>query len=140
MYRGKDRDGPRRDRALLDRRCVPPGATRTIARLNESVAPDKFRYDPAATGAKNRREVSKAAPESMTGRPAPDFTLRDLAGREVRLSGLRGKPVQVDFWGTWCGYCREALPSIELLYRGLKDKVAVFGVDNEAPEIARDYL
>jgi cytochrome c biogenesis protein CcmG/thiol:disulfide interchange protein DsbE len=76
----------------------------------------------------------------MLGKPAPDFTLRDLNGREVHLSALRGKPVLLDFWATWCGYCREELPSIELLYRGLKDKVAVYGIDNEAAEVARDYL
>jgi thiol-disulfide isomerase/thioredoxin/outer membrane lipoprotein-sorting protein len=111
-----------------------------IAKLDQAAAPNAFRYDPAATGAKNRREVARAAPESLTGKPAPDFTLRDLDGREVQLSALRGKPVLLDFWATWCGYCREALPSIELLHRGLKDKVAVFGVDNEAAEVARDYL
>jgi thiol-disulfide isomerase/thioredoxin/outer membrane lipoprotein-sorting protein len=127
-------------RALFDQGNSRSDIVYPVARLNQTAAPELFRYDPAATGAKNRREVSKAAPESMTGKLAPDFTLRDLTGREVRLSSLRGKPVLLDFWATWCGYCREALPSIELLHRGLKDKVAVFGVDNEAPEIARDYL
>ncbi len=127
-------------RAIFDQGSSKSDISFPVARLNETAAPEKFRYDPAATGANNRREVSKAAPQSMTGQPAPDFTLRDLDGREVKLSALRGKPVLLDFWATWCGYCREALPSIELLYRGLKDKVAVFGVDNEAAEIARDYL
>jgi thiol-disulfide isomerase/thioredoxin len=76
----------------------------------------------------------------MTGKPAPDFILRDLDGREVHLSELRGKPVLLDFWATWCGYCREALPSVELMHRSLKDRLAVFGVDDEAPEVAREYL
>jgi thiol-disulfide isomerase/thioredoxin/outer membrane lipoprotein-sorting protein len=111
-----------------------------VVRLDETPASDAFRYDPAAIGSKNRREVARAAPESMTGKLAPDFTLRDLDGREVRLSAMRGKPVLLDFWATWCGYCREALPSIELLHRGLKDKVAVFGIDDEAADVARDYL
>jgi cytochrome c biogenesis protein CcmG/thiol:disulfide interchange protein DsbE len=127
-------------KAIVDEGSRKSETVYPVAKLNQAAAPDAFRYAPAATGAKNRREVARAAPETMLGKPAPDFTLRDLNGREVHLSALRGKPVLLDFWATWCGYCREELPSIELLYRGLKDKVAVYGIDNEAAEVARDYL
>jgi hypothetical protein len=107
------------DTHLVRKMSYEEGRNRTlvvypVVRLGENAEPGAFRYDPAATAAKNRREVTRAAPESMTGKPAPDFTLRDLDGREVRLSTLRGKPVLLDFWATWCGYCREELPSIEL--------------------------
>jgi len=105
------------------------------------LAAELFAYDPAKTGAQNRRALSHAAPESLAGQPAADFTLRDLDGRGVRLSGLRGKAVLLDFWGTWCGYCREELPNIEMLHRAMRDKgLLVFGVDAEAPELAREYL
>jgi cytochrome c biogenesis protein CcmG/thiol:disulfide interchange protein DsbE len=112
----------------------------TAARLGEAAPPDAFVYDPAATNAKNRIELAKAAPETLIGKAAPDFSLRDLDGRTVDLSALRGKPVLLDFWATWCGYCLQDMPSVELLHRGLKDKLAVFGVDNEEPELAREYL
>jgi peroxiredoxin len=113
----------------------------TLARLGESFAPSVFQYDPAATHAKNRTQLAREASMSLQGQPAPDFTLHDLAGREVRLRDLRGKIVLLDFWGTWCGACREALPMIELLHRSLKDKnLVVLGVDSEAPELAREYL
>ncbi len=113
----------------------------TVIRLGEPGKPEMFAYDPAATQAKNRTELAADAPESMQGTPAPDFSLPDLSGRVVRLSSLRGKVVLLDFWGTWCGYCREALPTIELLHRSLKDKgLLVFGVDSEAPEVATEYL
>jgi len=123
----------------------PPSVKRemvfTTIRTDESFSPELFSYDPSKMQAKNRQQLAREAPRTMTGAPAPDLTLRDLDGREVRLSDLRGKVVLLDFWATWCGYCREALPMIELLHRGLKDKgLAVFGVDSEAPELAREYL
>jgi len=113
----------------------------TVLRTGESMPPETFAYDPATTQAKNRRQLAREAPKTLTGKPAPDFVLRDLEGREVRLSDLRGKAVLLDFWATWCGYCREALPMMELLHRSLKDKgLAVYGIDSEEPQIAREYL
>jgi peroxiredoxin len=113
----------------------------SVARLGEKFDPQLFVYDPAATHAQNRRQLAREAPATLVGKPAPDFTLRDLDGNEVRLSALRGKAVLLDFWGAWCGYCREALPGIEMIHRGLRDKgLLVFGIHSEAPEIAREYL
>lgn len=112
----------------------------TSVRLGESSPPEAFTYNPSATKARNRREVAKAAPETMTGKAAPDFSLRDLDGHTVNLSALRGQPVLLDFWASWCGVCGHSMPTVELLHRGLKDKLAVFGVDSEEPELAREYL
>ncbi len=54
--------------------------------------------------------------------PAPDFTLQDLAGQTVSLSSLRGKVVYIDFWATWCGPCRAALPGLQDLSEKLNDQ------------------
>jgi peroxiredoxin len=50
------------------------------------------------------------------GAEAPDFTLKDLSGKDVTLSSLRGKPVMINFWATWCPPCREEIPVITKLY------------------------
>ncbi len=49
-------------------------------------------------------------PEPVVGKTAPDFELQNLAGETLRLSDLRGKPVLLNFWGTWCGPCSLEMP------------------------------
>ena len=48
---------------------------------------------------------------------APDFTLRDIGGATVSLASYRGSLVLLNFWATWCGPCRDEMPSMENLSR-----------------------
>jgi peroxiredoxin len=53
---------------------------------------------------------------------ARDVSARSLDGKTVRLSDLRGKIVLLNFWATWCPPCREEMPALEKLWKGMKDK------------------
>ena len=48
-------------------------------------------------------------------RPAPDFLLPDVRGQAVRLSQLKGKVILLNIWATWCGPCRQEMPTMETL-------------------------
>lgn len=56
------------------------------------------------------------------GDAAPDFSLDDLDGNNVSLSGYRGKVVLLNFWGTFCPPCRAEMPSLNRVYLDLKKK------------------
>lgn len=54
---------------------------------------------------------------------APDFTVYDREGNPVKLSDLRGKPVVVNFWATWCGYCVSEMPEFQQVWEELGEDV-----------------
>jgi peroxiredoxin len=71
------------------------------------------------------------------GEPAPNFQLRDLNGRMVALSDLRGKVVLLNFWATWCGPCRVEMPAMEQLYQMFPRKdFEILAVSTDAQGVA----
>jgi cytochrome c biogenesis protein CcmG, thiol:disulfide interchange protein DsbE len=67
------------------------------------------------------------------GNAAPDFTITD-SERTVALSQLRGKPVVLNFWATWCPPCVEEMPSLVQLQKQLGDKVTILAVSEDADD------
>jgi len=86
--------------------------------------------------------VSTSAKAYPPGRPAPAQRLAGLDGHQVELAALRGRPVVVNFWATWCEPCVREFP---LLRRAAADhraeRLAVVGVlTNDRPDAARGFV
>jgi len=76
------------------------------------------------------------------GEPAPNFQLRDMNGRNVSLSDLRGKVVLLNFWATWCGPCRVEMPAMERLYRAYDRKdfeILAVSTDAQGTAVTRPF-
>lgn len=71
----------------------------------------------------------KAAELIQEGKPAPDFTLKDIKGNDFTLSSLKGKYVVLDFWGSWCGWCIKGIPDMQAMYKKYQGKLEIVGVD-----------
>ena len=74
---------------------------------------------------------------ALVGRRLPLLQLTDLDGHPVSADQLRGRPVLLNFWATWCIPCRAEMPEIEHEARLFGNKVAIVGVDEaeDAPTI-----
>jgi len=88
--------------------------------------------------------TSAANASERAARPAPDFTLLDLEGRDVSLADLRGKVVVLDFWATWCLPCIYQVPVLNEFWSAhqASGDVAVIGiaVDVEGAEIVAPWI
>ena len=74
---------------------------------------------------------------------APDFTLPALNGGKVRLKGLRGKVVFINFWATWCLPCKEEMPTMERLYQKMKGKdftILAISIDVQGERVVRPFV
>ena len=72
-----------------------------------------------------------------------DFTLPDVQGNLVRLSDLRGQPVLLNIWATWCYPCRVEMPSINALYQDYQAKglaIVAIATDQEGKPIVAPFL
>lgn len=86
--------------------------------------------------------IFKPKDAALVGQTAPDFTLDVVANEgalgqtgKIQLSELRGKPVLLDFWASWCTACRTETPLVNKLAQRYRDRgLVVIGVDTDEPE------
>ena len=73
----------------------------------------------------------------------PDFSLKDLTGKKVEIKQYKGKIIFLNFWATWCGPCKEEMPSLEVLHRQFKGEnfvLLTISVDYEGLKPVREFL
>lgn len=85
----------------------------------------------------------KAPIAGKEGFCAPDFQLRTLDGKTVRLSQYQGKVVFLNFWATWCQPCAVEIPAMDQANQKMKGKPFVMlaaSIDTEGPQVIEDFF
>ncbi|ASS76264.1 hypothetical protein CIG75_15815 [Tumebacillus algifaecis] len=85
-----------------------------------------------STGEESKETENKAgdvAEMPVVGYRAPAFELQTFDGQTVKLSDLKGKPVVLNFWASWCGPCRDEMPDLETVHKQYGDRVQFYGIN-----------
>lgn len=85
-----------------------------------------------------------AIPAPHQGFQAPDFSLQTLDNETLRLADLRGRPVLVNVWATWCPPCRSEMPAMQQIYQDYQDQgFVVLGVnatDQDSRSLVEEFV
>lgn len=74
---------------------------------------ENYQGDSLAVNASSQTQENAGSDDEQK---APDFTVLDSEGNKVKLSDYRGKPVVLNFWATWCYYCKQEMPDFDKAY------------------------
>lgn len=74
------------------------------------------------------------------GNPAPEFELKDLDGKVVKLADYRGKVVMMAFWASWCPRCMEELAFLQGLYTGKKDQLTILAINQDTKNLSQAHV
>lgn len=73
--------------------------------------------------------ASKISQGTEVGSLAPEFTLKNLEGKEVKLGDYKGKKVMLNFWATWCPPCKAEMPAMQQLYTQKTAQLEILAVN-----------
>lgn len=114
--------------------AVPAGSA-LVAAAQAWTSPDGDRLDPRPVSDVGEISVASlfdAGPTSSDA--APDFQLETLSGDPLSLAALKGRVVVVNFWATWCNWCKYEMPALQAVHRKYSDQgFVVLGVNVEEP-------
>ena len=111
----------------------------SISGTQETQAPE------ASPQAEEETPAETEAPAQEEAPAAPDFTVLDTDGQEVRLSDMQGTPVVLNFWASWCPPCKSEMPDFEEASKTYEGKVAFMMVNltdggRETVDTAKAYI
>jgi cytochrome c biogenesis protein CcmG, thiol:disulfide interchange protein DsbE len=80
------------------------------------------------------------SPSALVGKLAPNITVASLDGSELRVPSLKGMPMVVNFWASWCVPCKQEAPVLNAAARDYGGRVQFIGVDiQDSDSAARAY-
>lgn len=97
----------------------------------------------AVNYARDTEKLNSSESKSITsvekeGDKAPNFSLKSVDGKTVKLSDYKGKIVILDFWATWCPPCRRGVPDLISIQKEFKKDVVVIGISLDREKTIKD--
>lgn len=130
---------------LLALVLVLGGAYALYGTLSQKVAHEDLAVEGQAAGsAPDQTKEDAGSSQEAARTAAPDFTVEDGNGNQVKLSDYLGKPIVLNFWASWCGPCQMEMPDFEEVYRERGEEIHFMMVNvtggRETLESAQEFI
>jgi cytochrome c biogenesis protein CcmG/thiol:disulfide interchange protein DsbE len=82
--------------------------------------------------------INALSANTPDNKKAPDFALKTLEGKTVKLSDYKGKIIIIDFWATWCPPCRKGIPDLIELQKAYSKDLVIVGISLDQERTLKD--